>query len=233
MAKKMNRIAVPAIALIVTVGNGCGADMRSVTRPFAPGGGVESGPGSGLWGDGSSGPSGMHIGCIRARRFCRSHHRPQPLEAHDHAPRWRWATVFPRRDRTGGRASAPRTTAPKGRRSGCRASILECSELLAGRHTAGARRLGAVELPHAKLRPAPRASAGDGEPQHHPRVQRRRQQRYAGGLRPRCAHHPHPRPAASPPSDQPCRLTAAVGGTFANARLGDYACRADRRRRRT
>jgi hypothetical protein len=69
MAKKMNRIAVPAIALIVTVGNGCGADMRSVTRPFAPGGGVESGPSSGLWGDGSSGPRGMHIGCIRARRF--------------------------------------------------------------------------------------------------------------------------------------------------------------------
>jgi hypothetical protein len=49
--------------------SGCGAGNEAVTNPFTPMPGVEDGPGSGLWGDGSSGPTGMHIGCIRGRRF--------------------------------------------------------------------------------------------------------------------------------------------------------------------
>src|SRR5438094_1901648 len=44
---------------------GCSAGAR----PFTAGGGVEAGPGSRLWGDGSSGPDGMEIGCIPGRRF--------------------------------------------------------------------------------------------------------------------------------------------------------------------
>lgn len=40
-----------------------------VTAPFAVDGGVASGPTSGLWGDGSSGPAGMEVGCINGRRL--------------------------------------------------------------------------------------------------------------------------------------------------------------------
>src|SRR5712692_8836318 len=67
--EKMSPLAVLAIAFIVAVGSGCGAETHPVTRPFAARNGVESGPSSGLWGDGSAGPSGMQIGCIRGRRF--------------------------------------------------------------------------------------------------------------------------------------------------------------------
>jgi len=65
----MNLLAVGAITLIVTLGSGCGAETQTVTRSFAARNGVESGPDSSLWGDGSAGPSGMHVGCIRGRRF--------------------------------------------------------------------------------------------------------------------------------------------------------------------
>jgi hypothetical protein len=40
-----------------------------VKRPFVARSGAESGPSSGLWGDGSSEPGGLHTGCIRGRRF--------------------------------------------------------------------------------------------------------------------------------------------------------------------
>jgi hypothetical protein len=52
------------LGLSAVVG-GCGAGAG----PFAAGGGVESGPTSGLWGGGSSGPEGMEIGCVPRRRF--------------------------------------------------------------------------------------------------------------------------------------------------------------------
>lgn len=58
-----------ALALVVIVGSGCGASTQTIAAPFAAGGGTSSGPGSGLWGDGSSGPTGMHLGCIDGRRF--------------------------------------------------------------------------------------------------------------------------------------------------------------------
>jgi hypothetical protein len=69
MAKKMNALVVLAAALTVTVASGCDAGTKAVKRPFVAGTGVESGPSSGLWGDGSSGPDGMQIGCIRGRRL--------------------------------------------------------------------------------------------------------------------------------------------------------------------
>lgn len=54
-----------ALLLLSVVASGCGADAR----PFAAGGGVEAGPTSGLWGDGTAGPDGMEIGCIPGRRL--------------------------------------------------------------------------------------------------------------------------------------------------------------------
>jgi hypothetical protein len=69
MAKKMNALVILAAALTVTVASGCNAGAKAVKSPFVAGAGVESGPGSGLWGDGSSGPDGMEIGCIRGRHF--------------------------------------------------------------------------------------------------------------------------------------------------------------------
>jgi hypothetical protein len=37
--------------------------------PLVASGGLSGGPGSGLWGDTSSGPTGFHLGCIPGRRF--------------------------------------------------------------------------------------------------------------------------------------------------------------------
>jgi hypothetical protein len=69
MAKKMNLLLVLAAAAVLTVVSGCGAGTQPVKSPFSASPGVEDGPGSGLWGDKSSGPRGMQIGCIRGRRF--------------------------------------------------------------------------------------------------------------------------------------------------------------------
>jgi hypothetical protein len=49
----------------LSVISGCSAGNQA----FVARGGVESGPGSSLWGDGSSGPEGMEIGCIPRRRL--------------------------------------------------------------------------------------------------------------------------------------------------------------------
>ena len=68
MAKKMSALVGLAMAL-ATVVSACGAGTRAVENPFVPVAGDESGPGSGLWGDGSSGPNGMHVGCIKGRRL--------------------------------------------------------------------------------------------------------------------------------------------------------------------
>ena len=46
---------------------GCGGTASRA--PFVPDAGVASGPGSGLWGDGGSGPAGLRIGCIDGRRL--------------------------------------------------------------------------------------------------------------------------------------------------------------------
>lgn len=56
-------------AMLLVVASGCGTARQPIHAPFVARGGESSGPGSGLWGDGSSGPTGMHIGCIRGRRF--------------------------------------------------------------------------------------------------------------------------------------------------------------------
>jgi hypothetical protein len=66
MAKKT---ALGLAAAFVVVFSGCSSGTQAVTRPFVAGGGIESGPTSGLWGDGSAGPSGMEIGCIRGRHL--------------------------------------------------------------------------------------------------------------------------------------------------------------------
>src|SRR6266542_593382 len=85
MAKKVNPLAVLATALVgLTVVSGCGAGAQPVKRPFVARNGAESGPSSGLWGDGSSEPGGLHTGCIRGRRFAvliTVHNRSKPPAA--------------------------------------------------------------------------------------------------------------------------------------------------------
>lgn len=63
------RLRASCVGLIGLVVAGCGGTHRVWGAPFVAEGGISSGPGSGLWGDGVSGPSGMHIGCIDGRRF--------------------------------------------------------------------------------------------------------------------------------------------------------------------
>jgi hypothetical protein len=65
----MNGVAVVATALAVTVVTGCGGGADPVKKPFTARPGVASGPSSGAWGDGSSGPDGMQIGCIEGRQL--------------------------------------------------------------------------------------------------------------------------------------------------------------------
>jgi hypothetical protein len=57
-------LLAPLVGLGVVV-SGCGAGAA----PFGAAGGVEAGPTSGLWGDGTASPDGLEIGCISGRRL--------------------------------------------------------------------------------------------------------------------------------------------------------------------
>jgi hypothetical protein len=57
------------LAVLALAGAGCGEASQDVSPPFVSNGGIEGGLGSGLWGDTSSGPTGMHLGCIPGRHF--------------------------------------------------------------------------------------------------------------------------------------------------------------------
>jgi len=59
-------LGLPVLAALLA---GYGATQDIPKAPFVAEGGISSGPSSGLWGDGTSGPSGMHVGCIDGRRF--------------------------------------------------------------------------------------------------------------------------------------------------------------------
>jgi hypothetical protein len=61
------RIVIAAIALTLLAG--CGSRAHVTGTAFTAGGGVTGGLSSGDWGDGSSGPAGMHLGCIAGRHF--------------------------------------------------------------------------------------------------------------------------------------------------------------------
>ena len=63
--------AAGQLALVLVAGSLVGCRGRPIVAgdAFSPGGGVTAGLSSGLWGDGGSGPSGMHLGCIAGRRF--------------------------------------------------------------------------------------------------------------------------------------------------------------------
>ena len=72
------RCGVYALTAVALLTAGCGTAKSgsapsevaaAANAPFVADGGQESGPTSGLWGDGVSGPTGMHIGCIRDRRL--------------------------------------------------------------------------------------------------------------------------------------------------------------------
>jgi hypothetical protein len=65
----IRRAGVGLALVVIVVGGGCGRTTETVDAPFVATRSTEGGPGSGLWGDGSSGPTGMHLGCIEGRRF--------------------------------------------------------------------------------------------------------------------------------------------------------------------
>lgn len=65
----MKAFASLVAALVATALCGCGAGSSDLKNALAAGGGEESGPTSGLWGDTGSGPKGTSIGCIHGRRF--------------------------------------------------------------------------------------------------------------------------------------------------------------------
>ena len=62
------RIAL-TLLVIAGIASGCDESAHVVQNPFEPGNGVESGPGSKLWGDTYSGPQGNHVGCIQGRHL--------------------------------------------------------------------------------------------------------------------------------------------------------------------
>lgn len=57
------------VGVVILLSTGCGGARHIPKAPFVAEGGTSSGPESGLWGDGTSGPSGLHVGCIDGRRF--------------------------------------------------------------------------------------------------------------------------------------------------------------------
>jgi hypothetical protein len=57
------------IASVAASGCGGGGAGQAVHDPFTTLPGVESGPGSGAWGDGGSGPGGLQTGCIDGRKL--------------------------------------------------------------------------------------------------------------------------------------------------------------------
>jgi hypothetical protein len=65
----MRHRAAVGLVLVVIVGSGCERSVQTVNAPFVVAGATAGGPSSGLWGDGSSGPTGMDIGCIKGRRL--------------------------------------------------------------------------------------------------------------------------------------------------------------------
>ena len=75
----MARRSAHAVLVVLLLAAGCGSARDDSNAPSAVGteadgpfivdGGLESGATSGYWGDGGSGPSGMHIGCIRDRQL--------------------------------------------------------------------------------------------------------------------------------------------------------------------
>src|SRR4051812_11568312 len=68
----MKRVILGVAALLVGTVSGCGGSTTGgdpVADPFTTLPGVESGPGSGSWGDGTSGPRGLETGCIDGRKL--------------------------------------------------------------------------------------------------------------------------------------------------------------------
>jgi hypothetical protein len=56
-------------AILFLSAAGAARSSKDDSRPFVGNGGVDAGPGSGLWGDGASAPDGQHLGCLFGRRY--------------------------------------------------------------------------------------------------------------------------------------------------------------------
>ena len=60
---------IPPIVTVILLLAAAGGASQGLSGPFVANGGIEAGLGSGLWGDGASGPNGMHLGCVAGRRY--------------------------------------------------------------------------------------------------------------------------------------------------------------------
>lgn len=69
MSAKGALVRLAAAAIVLLGAAGCGSSSDGFKQRFAVNGGIEAGPGSGLWGDTSSGPDGMHVGCVAGRHY--------------------------------------------------------------------------------------------------------------------------------------------------------------------
>src|SRR5262249_36728185 len=56
-------------AMLLLAVAGCGDSSHRMSPPFVADGGFAAGPGSGLWGDTTSGPDGDHLGCLAGRHY--------------------------------------------------------------------------------------------------------------------------------------------------------------------
>jgi hypothetical protein len=65
----VTRTTLIVMAVLLVGAAGWGGFAQDESAPFAANGGVEAGPGSGLWGDKGSGPDGLHVGCLAHRHY--------------------------------------------------------------------------------------------------------------------------------------------------------------------
>lgn len=154
MSAKVALAFLAAAAILLLGAAGCGDSSHGFSQPFVANGGIASGPGSGLWGDTTSGPDGEHLGCFVGRHYAfavtlrnRSHKavtltgvrgpEPAPKIIHRVAVQFRLAPLPPKGDlvvsnlRRWSAASAVPVTIPPGRSAAVQSNFLmrHCVEL--------------------------------------------------------------------------------------------------------
>ncbi len=158
MSAKVALAFMAAAAILLLGAAGCGDSSHGFSQPFVANGGIASGPGSGLWGDTTSGPDGEHLGCLAGRHYAfavtlrnRSHKAvtltgvrgpdPAPRIIHRVAVQFRLAPPPPKGDlvvtnlRRWTAAPAVPVTIPPGRSAAVQSNFLmrHCQELARNR----------------------------------------------------------------------------------------------------
>src|ERR1051326_1433176 len=72
MSAKLRVPSLAAAAILLLGAGGCGDPSPRSSQPFVANGGIAAGPGSGLWGDTTSGPDGDHLGCLAGRHYAQA-----------------------------------------------------------------------------------------------------------------------------------------------------------------